>query len=63
MCSERLKTHNAARQKAQLPEHIVAEYIALLTEYNKVRDSALVVFDKVSSLALYLCVWGEGKRC
>ncbi|CDS01463.1 hypothetical protein [Sporisorium scitamineum] len=52
--NERLKTHNAARQKQQLPdqqpEHIVAEYIALLTEYNKVKDSAQVVFDKIADI-------------
>ncbi|TKY90990.1 hypothetical protein EX895_000989 [Sporisorium graminicola] len=52
--NQRLKTHNAARAKAKLPaqeaEHIVAEYISLLTEYNKVKDSAQVVFDKIADI-------------
>ncbi|CBQ68179.1 conserved hypothetical protein [Sporisorium reilianum SRZ2] len=52
--TERLKTHNAKRQERQLPnqqaEDIVAEYIALLTEYNKVKDSAQVVFDKIADI-------------
>lgn len=50
--SEKLIAHNAARTAAgrtpQQPDQIVAEYIKLLTEYNRVRDAAQVVFDKVS---------------
>lgn len=43
--------HNAARQTQNLaeqqPEQIVSEYIALLTQYNKVKDAAQIIFDKV----------------
>lgn len=56
MSSERLTAHNAARRKAKLPEQtpeqIVEEYISLLTQYNKVKDAAQVVFDKVSGSPL-----------
>ncbi|KAJ9476421.1 hypothetical protein PHBOTO_000073 [Pseudozyma hubeiensis] len=52
--SEKLIAHNAARKEAglseQQPEQIVAEYIKLLTEYNKVKDAAQVVFDKIAEI-------------
>lgn len=44
--------HNAERkalgQPEQDPAAIVQAYIRLLTEYNQVKDSAQVLFDKVS---------------
>ncbi|SPO20451.1 uncharacterized protein UTRI_00851_B [Ustilago trichophora] len=52
--NERLAIHNAARKAENLPEQqpeqIVAEYIALLTQYNKVKDSAQVIFDKIADI-------------
>ncbi|SPO21374.1 uncharacterized protein UTRI_00851 [Ustilago trichophora] len=51
---DRLAIHNAARKAQNLaeqhPEQIVAEYIALLTQYNKVKDSAQVIFDKIADI-------------
>ncbi|EST06685.1 DNA repair protein, Swi5 [Kalmanozyma brasiliensis GHG001] len=51
---ERLNTHNAARKKAglreQTPQQVVDEYIALLTQYNRVKDAAQVVFDKIADI-------------
>lgn len=32
----------------QTPQQVVDEYIELLTQYNRVKDAAQVVFDKVS---------------
>lgn len=49
--SDKLASHNAARRAQNLPKHnpedVVAQYIALLTQYNKVKDAAQLVFDKV----------------
>ncbi|SNX84158.1 uncharacterized protein MEPE_02866 [Melanopsichium pennsylvanicum] len=52
--NERLASHNATRKAKglpnQQPEQIVSEYIALLTQYNKVKDSAQLIFDKIADI-------------